>query len=127
MNPLLNEWIRKAEGDFRTMERESRARKYKNHDAICFHAQQCCEKYLKACILKSGKEPRKIHDLSALLEQVILVNPEWNIFRTDMAWLTQFGVSFRYPGESANLQFSNDARCKCRRFRLIARKSLHFK
>jgi hypothetical protein len=33
MNPLLNEWISKAEGDFRTMERESRVRKHKNHDA----------------------------------------------------------------------------------------------
>ncbi|OGV59606.1 MAG: hypothetical protein A2X45_05075 [Lentisphaerae bacterium GWF2_50_93] len=109
------------------MERESRVRKQKNHDAVCFHAQQCCEKYLKACLLKAGKEPKKIHDLSALLEQVILLQPEWNVFRTDMAWLTQFGVSFRYPGESANAGFSNDAGSKCRKFRLIVRKSFNFK
>jgi hypothetical protein len=38
---MTHEWVAKAEGDFTTMERESRARKAPNYDAICFHAQQC--------------------------------------------------------------------------------------
>jgi HEPN domain-containing protein len=48
MKPLTREWIDKAEGDFATARREIRIRKAPNYDAVCFHAQQCVEKYLKA-------------------------------------------------------------------------------
>ncbi len=50
MKPLTREWVEKAEGDFATARRELRARKDPNYDAACFHAQQCAEKYLKACL-----------------------------------------------------------------------------
>jgi HEPN domain-containing protein len=50
MNPAVAEWISKAEGDFTTAGRELRARKSPNYDAVCFHAQQCGEKYLKAIL-----------------------------------------------------------------------------
>jgi HEPN domain-containing protein len=46
MNNIVDEWVEKAEGDFRTAEREARVRKAPNYDAVCFHAQQCAEKYL---------------------------------------------------------------------------------
>jgi HEPN domain-containing protein len=48
MTPLTREWIDKAEGDFATARREIRVRQAPNYDAVCFHAQQCVEKYLKA-------------------------------------------------------------------------------
>jgi len=48
MNPLTLEWVDKAEGDLITARREYRARKSPNYDAVCFHAQQAAEKYLKA-------------------------------------------------------------------------------
>ena len=48
MKPMTLEWVAKAEGDFAVMEREARVRKKPNYDAVCFHAQQCAEKYLKA-------------------------------------------------------------------------------
>lgn len=50
MKPLTREWIEKAEGDFATASREIRVRKVPNYDAVCFHAQQCAEKYLKALL-----------------------------------------------------------------------------
>lgn len=50
MNPLTFEWVEKAEGDFFTAMRELRARKSPNFDAVCFHAQQMAEKYLKAVL-----------------------------------------------------------------------------
>jgi hypothetical protein len=40
MNSIVSEWVEKAEGDFQTAEREMRARKAPNYDAVCFHAQQ---------------------------------------------------------------------------------------
>ena len=49
---IVKEWVDKAEGDFTTASREWRARKCRNHDAVCFHAQQCIEKYLKALLQK---------------------------------------------------------------------------
>jgi len=51
MKQLTLEWVKKAEGDYVTAQRELRARKSPNYDASCFHAQQCAEKYLKARLL----------------------------------------------------------------------------
>ena len=48
MNELVMEWVEKAEGDSRTAEREGTVGEGPNYDAVCFHAQQCAEKYLKA-------------------------------------------------------------------------------
>ncbi len=53
MKLLTREWIDKAEGDFATASREIRVRKSPNYDAVCFHAQQCAEKYLKALLQES--------------------------------------------------------------------------
>jgi HEPN domain-containing protein len=54
MKPLTLEWVAKAENDFATALRESRVRKNPNYDAVCFHAQQCAEKYLKARLQEAG-------------------------------------------------------------------------
>ncbi len=62
MKPMTTEWVAKAEGDFATMDCEARAGKSANYDAICFHAQQCAEKYIKARLCESdvafGKDPQ---------------------------------------------------------------------
>ena len=68
MKPLTEEWISKAEGDYHTMLRESRAEQFPNHDAVCFHAQQCVEKYLKARMCEAGIRIGKSHDLVAILQ-----------------------------------------------------------
>ncbi len=54
MKPVTAEWVEKAEGDFATAGRELRAAPAPNFDAACFHAQQCAEKYLKACLIEAG-------------------------------------------------------------------------
>ena len=124
MKPMTREWAAKAEGDFATMERESRARKNPNSDALCFHAQQCAEKYLKARLAEAGIAFGKVHDLVALLEQTLVVEPLWEIYRADLAALTDYAVSFRYPGESADKESARNARKKCKAFRRAARKAL---
>jgi HEPN domain-containing protein len=53
MKPLTREWADKAEGDFAAASREIRVRKSPNYDAVCFHARQCAEKYLKAVLQES--------------------------------------------------------------------------
>jgi HEPN domain-containing protein len=127
MKPMTAEWVAKAEGDFATMERESRARKNPNYDGVCFHAQQCAEKYLKARLSEAGIGVAKIHDLVALLEQVLPLEPSWESFRADLAFLTDFSISYRYPGESADKNSAQDARRRCRAFRRAARHALSLK
>ncbi len=127
MKPMTREWVAKAEGDFAMVERESRARKNPSYDGICFHAQQCAEKYLKARLCEAGIEFAKVHDLVALLEMVLKVAPEWERFREDLAFLTDFAVSFRYPGYFASQADAREAGRRCRLFRKAARAALSLK
>jgi HEPN domain-containing protein len=126
MKPLTNEWIDKAEGDFATMERESRARKAPNYDAVCFHAQQCAEKYLKARLCEAGASVDKIHDLTALLNQVLLYEPLWEAHRRTLAYLAEFAVNVRYPGDKSTKEDALETRRHCRAFRIAARAAFMF-
>jgi len=127
MKPMTREWVEKAEGDFATMEREFRARKHRNNDALCFHSQQCAEKYLKARLCEARIEFAKVHDLVALLEKALAAEPLWEVWRADLAFLTEYAVSFRYPGQSASRESAKEARRRCRVFRQAARRALGLK
>lgn len=101
MNELVREWLEKAEGDVRTAEREVRVVEEPNWDAVCFHAQQAVEKYLKAALQQQGIAFSRTHDLAALLNLLPGENEEWNPFRDGVEWLSAFAVEVRYPGETA--------------------------
>ena len=40
MQPIMFEWISKAEGGFATLQREIQVVDFPNYEGICFHAQQ---------------------------------------------------------------------------------------
>ena len=124
MNPISQEWINKAEGDFATAERELQAQENPNHDAVCFHAQQCAEKYLKARLQEANIFFGKTHDLTTLLDLILPVEAEWAHLRADLQTLNAFAVSYRYPGDSADENEAKEAMTKCREVRLILRHSL---
>lgn len=124
MKPITAEWVAKAEGDFAMMERECRARKNPNYDGICFHAQQCAGKYLKARLCEADIPFSEIHDLVALLERVFVAEPAWETFREDLAYLSDFAVTFRCPGEFADKESALDAQSRCQLFRNAARNAL---
>jgi HEPN domain-containing protein len=124
MKPLTSEWVAKAEGDFATMEREALVTESPNYEGVCFHAQQCAEKYLKARLCEADVPLRKVHDLVALLGSVLDVEPACERFREDLAYLSAFAVGVRYPGESADQDCALDAQRRCRAFRTAARQSL---
>ncbi len=75
MKPLTSEWVAKAEGDFIVAERLLRARKQPVYDAICFHAQQCAEKYLKAFLQENDRDVPKTHKLLDLLKLCLEIDP----------------------------------------------------
>ena len=101
MTPEISDWVGKAEGDWSTMLREANVTERPNFDAICFHAQQCAEKYLKARLIMSGVEFRKSHDLLYLHNLVIDLEPHWKYLHDALFKLTAFAVAIRYPGLDA--------------------------
>ena len=124
MKPLTREWIGKAEGDLATVRREVQARKAPNYDAACFHAQQCIEKYLKARLQEEESPFGRTHDLAALLNLLLPVEPSWEPLRPHLRALTAFAVSVRYPGESADQAMAREALALCRDLRRHIRLSL---
>ena len=123
MNPKTLEWIAKAEGDWATMMRESRVRKNPNYDAVCFHAQQCAEKYFKARLFDEGIAFAKIHDLEKLLNDLLPIEPNWSSLRDEAIVLSSFAVEFRYPATIAIKSDAQEAVKHCRLIRNLVRES----
>jgi HEPN domain-containing protein len=124
MKPLTREWVEKAEGDFTTATRELRARKSPNYDAVCFHAQQCAEKYLKARLQEAELPFGRTHNLTALLDLLTPIEPTWELLRPHLRTLTVFAVEVRYPGESADKAEARESLALCREVRRRVRSSL---
>lgn len=101
MNPAVEEWVSKAEGDFATAGRELRARKSPNYDAVCFHCQQCAEKYLKAILQENELRIPKIHFLLELLAMILKIDSSYEFLKADLEVLEDYSVKFRYPGDFA--------------------------
>jgi HEPN domain-containing protein len=117
MKTATAEWVEKAEGDFRSAQRELRVRSRPNHDLMCFLSQQCAEKYLKGLLTEASIPFRRIHDLEELLDALLPIAPQLEAFRKGLASLTDHAVDFRYPGESATKEVAKAAFANCRAVR----------
>ena len=127
MKRLTREWVKKAEGDFASAQREVRARKSPNHDAAGFHAQQCVEKYLKGRLLEAGIRFSKTHDLVLLLHLILPMEPLWAPLEPELKVLSDYAVESRYPGKSLTRTQAKDALVLCRLARRLIRESLGLK
>lgn len=119
--------MQKAEGDYASALRELRARKAPNYDAACFHAQQCAEKYLKACLQERDIPFGKTHDLSVLLSGLAASKPALELLRPALRALSVFAVEYRYPGESADKKTAKDVVGLCTEIRKELRAFLKIK
>ena len=108
MKTVTREWIKKAEGDYRTAEREILAEP-PNYDAAAFHAQQSAEKYLKARMMEAGIVFPKTHDLTSLVRLIPPSEPEWEALRPKLDALTSLGIEVRYPGVAADAEDAQEA------------------
>ena len=124
MKDITSEWVMKAEGDILTAQREMKAAPA-NYDAVCFHAQQCAEKYIKARLVEEGIEFPKTHDLGALLNQLLPIEPGWDFWRESLARLTALAVEVRYPGLFMDARDASEALQTAERVRSFIRASLH--
>jgi len=98
MNAIVEEWIAKADADFGTASREAAVVDHTNHDAVCFHAQQCVEKLFKAAMIAAGHTPPRLHDLAVLSRMLEDLVPGWSWPDEEMRFLTRAAVEYRYPG-----------------------------
>ena len=99
---LVKEWVDKAEEDFRTLQELYKKSPSNFATTICFHSQQCAEKYLKALLTNHGIEPPWIHTLESLLDLIVTKTPELEQYREMLAQLTPYATEYRYPGRVAN-------------------------
>lgn len=102
MKPLTAEWVQKAEDDFIVAKKIFRARKQPVYDAVCFHAQQCAEKYLKAYLQEHDRDIPKIHKRLDLLKLCKEIDSSLEILLSDLKELERFAINVRYPGMSAD-------------------------
>jgi HEPN domain-containing protein len=76
---------------------------------VCFHAEQCAEKLIKALLIHLGVTPPRSHDLVALDRLLTPVSPAWSWPVAELRLLTRAAVDFRYPGDSADQQKATEA------------------
>jgi HEPN domain-containing protein len=108
MNEIVREWIEKSEGDYLTATREAQADP-PNFDAVCFHAQQCIGKLMKAAVIAQGGTPPRTHDLTVLSGLLSSLAPEWHWPVEELRLLSRSAVIFRNPGESADREEADAA------------------
>lgn len=103
MNPevqeLVTQWLVKAENDFRAGLAILQAHDPPT-DMICFHMQQCVEKYLKAYLTLHQKPFRRTHNIAELIEQCKEIEPAFDaLYDMQADILTVYGIEIRYPDE----------------------------
>jgi HEPN domain-containing protein len=119
--------VEKAENDYAIAGVLVRSRKRGRNDGICFHSQQCAEKYLKARLIESGLAFPRTHELSVLLTLALAIEPLWAVFAPELRVLATWAVLPRYPGVNPDTASARSAIHICRRFRDVARPALGLK
>lgn len=92
------QWIKKAGNDLRNAEHTLTLQEDCPLDTVCFHAQQCVEKLLKAWLVFEGLDFPKTHDLTELVA-LLPDNSRFPISVDDCVKLTDYATVTRYPGE----------------------------
>ncbi len=98
MNELTLEWIKKAEGDFITATELLDLKLEATADAICFHCQQCAEKYTKSYLHHQTIEFPRTHSLPQLLSLCEEQDKDFSTTLLQMLVLNNYSVEIRYPG-----------------------------
>ncbi|MBT9132298.1 HEPN domain-containing protein [candidate division NPL-UPA2 bacterium Unc8] len=121
---LVEEWIYKAEEDFESALYLVKKRKKPIPDVVCFHSQQCIEKYLKAFLVKNSIEPPEIHDLQRLNRLCGDMDKNFNKISDELDILNAYAINFRYPGEKATIEESRESVLVMRKVREFIRRKV---
>jgi HEPN domain-containing protein len=118
------EWVEKAETDYKAAIDLGRRRKDPLPEAVCFHCQQCAEKYLKAFLIWHGVPFPKVHDLIALKTLCAEKEGSFELIHDLLESLVGYDVAIRYPGEAATLEDAREAIAVVKQVRQFIRSRL---
>jgi HEPN domain-containing protein len=121
---LIDEWVDKADADCQGAVALQRLRQAPLPDLVCYHCQQCIEKYLKAYLIAHGETPPRTHDLEQLLKLCTVYDSTLLSQQPLAQALNPFGVLVRYRDLSATLADAQDAIKTMRRLRRVPRRKL---
>lgn len=94
---VVAEWVQKAESDFQSASHLVNVKRRCPTDSVCFHVQQCIEKYAKALLVMSGTDFPKTHDLSVIVG-LLPAHMKPALTPEDQRRLTRYATITRYPG-----------------------------
>ena len=122
---LARQWIAKAEEDLLNAEHTLTLRENCPVSTVCFHAQQCAEKYLKALLACRGIEFPKTHDLVVLFNR-FGKESDLELRMEDIQPLNRYSIEARYPGDwdPIDMPEATEAVAKARRVRDAVRSVL---
>jgi len=94
---VTGEWVTKAEGDLHAAVYLLEPREEQPTEAVCFHAQQCAEKYVKALLVFRSTDFPKTHDLEKLTALLpVALRPRLTI--EEQRRFIGYATAARYPG-----------------------------
>jgi len=117
-------WVRKAEHDLRNATFVLTMPENCPTDTVCFHCQQCAEKYLKALLTLGQIGFPRTHDLVVLLN-LLRAETGLAVAVEQVQPLNRYSVEARYPGDwdpidrqeaSAALEMAEGVRAAVRAF-----------
>lgn len=120
MKRSTGEWVRKAEDD-RVAAKKCSRNATPLHDVVCFHCQQCAEKYLKGLLEELGLTIPKTHALDQLLSLLLPHHSSLRSLHRGLTFLSNFAVGVRYPGDNASKRQAASALRWAERVRTTAR------
>jgi HEPN domain-containing protein len=95
---VVQQWVQKAEHDLTNAAHTLKLGATGPSDTVCFHAQQCVEKYLKALLAWHSLDFPRTHNLKLLLHLL----PEARrpaLTVAEQEQLTDYATITRYPGD----------------------------
>jgi len=94
---VVREWVEKAENDLKNAAHTLEMGEDCPTDTVCFHAQQCVEKYFKAFLTLKDVDPPRSHDIEKLVA-LLSGDVEVKLSVEEQRRLTDYATVTRYPG-----------------------------
>lgn len=114
-NPLA--WFAKADADIHAAELVVGDEALS--EIVCFHAQQCAEKYLKGYLVSQQIPFKFVHELVYLVGLCVGVDVEFKSLLDSAAELQDYATNVRYPSEEFDPLTLEEAQEALERAKLI--------
>lgn len=95
MKEIVEEWVERGNHDLEAAKLLLSEEGY--FDVVLFHIHQAVEKYLKGYLICNGWKLKKIHDIEALITEVVKFDVEFQEYLDFSRRLTAYYYEERYP------------------------------